>query len=279
MRLSELFEAKVLSSGLDGPLMDKDTIRVYHGTNDANFIISAVNHGVSGSMKVSRNYSYETNNNPLGLFVSPEITIARRFGDYILEFHTRVADLTSPVWPHGGSYPVTGEYSSQFDSDEDRKSEQLKSREYWSQHGDESIKNSDRPELAAMLSLSGERQALFNGDLNSNSIRAIWVDMNDGKGLTRLTRSNFIRLLSSGKLFGGRKEIDSSSDYNKLSDKLVAPRDSVSGDEFIDILLTRFPHQNREKLIGVILKNPKSIMRFLWNESQYKNIISDIKRL
>jgi hypothetical protein len=156
------------------PLKDSDIIRVYHGFNNVDDLFYTLEMGLSGKDRAKRIYSYETNNNPRGLFVTISLDVAKDFGNYIIELHSPVRELEAPLWP-GGSYTVQGQMAQYFSSEEDREETRLKRREDAKNAKEASIRNSDRPELAELL-FSGEQQALFTGDLNNNSIRAIWVN-------------------------------------------------------------------------------------------------------
>lgn len=156
------------------PLKDSDTIRVYHGFNNIQDLFYTLEKGLSGKERAKRIYSYEYNNNPKGLFVTISLDVAKYFGNYIIEIHTPVSELEAPLWP-GGSYTIQGQMSQYFRDESDREETLLKRREEAKNSKEESIRNSDRPELAELL-FSGEQQALFKGDLNPNSLRAIWVN-------------------------------------------------------------------------------------------------------
>jgi len=158
------------------PLTDNKTIRVYHGVNDLRQFIHMLQHGLSGNTKISRRYSYENDNNPKGLFVTPDLKVAKDFGSYVIEFHTKVSDLEAPVWP-GDSYTVQGDMEKFWKHDGEREEKRLADRERISndEQTPSPIRKSDRPELAASI-FTGESQALFTGDLNPNSIRAVWIN-------------------------------------------------------------------------------------------------------
>jgi hypothetical protein len=152
MKISTLFESLlnevyVIPKNDAGtqPLRDNDTIRVYHGTSDFETVFTAVTRGISGDRPVARRYSYESNNNPRGLFVSPDMKTVKDFGDYVLEFHTRVSDLESPVWPNG-TFTVQGQMSGIFHDQAERELERLRVRGIYTNDDLDVIRNSDRPE-------------------------------------------------------------------------------------------------------------------------------------
>lgn len=170
-------------------IKDTDILRVFHGFRDLDHAVSACRYGLSGKSRVGRVYSYEADNNPLGLFVSTDPSIAKEFGSYIIEFHAKVNELESPVWP-SGSYTVQGEYAQYFGGDEKKREEAREiARKRALESNIPSITQSDRPELAAQL-LQGELQALFVGDLTPNRITKIF-DRDTGK---MYTRNEFLKL-------------------------------------------------------------------------------------
>lgn len=175
MKIKEiLLEVKIIPHTMSAdemePLRETDSVLLYHGTNDINTIIGVSKYGLSGDTRAKRIYSYEFNNNPKGLFVTPDFKTAKEFGDYIIELHCRVSDLDAPVWP-GGGFTVQGQMAQYFNDEDDRKNAQMQRRQEYSRESEpEYIRLSDRPELAATLMAYGERQALFVGDLNANSV-------------------------------------------------------------------------------------------------------------
>lgn len=282
----KLNEAVVIQSQHTDALKDSDTIRVYHGTSDPNFLTLALTRGLSGGMRVSRRYSYEANNNPRGLFVSPDLRTAKEFGDYIIEFQTRVADLEAPVWP-GGSFTVQGGMSGIFSGDDEREAERMRRRGRFSQSEFEYIRNSDRPELAALLIFGGERQALFTGNLNANSIRAVWVSRDPtriGQQYERYKPSEVLDMANSGTLptrFGSNyssKNIEGDL-YRSVKNKVVNPRDSIGLDEFIDRLQTsRKIKIPREEIIEILKDNPDYVTRYVWSDEQANRIFRELER-
>lgn len=210
----------------DTPLKDNETIRVYHGFNKINEAVETAKYGLTGKERVSRRYSYESVNNPKGLFVSVQFdTVKREFSNgVVMEFSSKVSDLEAPVWHGGGSYFVQGDYTSGFENDEERNQQQLKNREKHAASEYPAIANSDRPELAWALYDGPERQALFVGDLNPNMIQAFWVnEIWITKNLTngpweRVSRKEFL------KRYG---DIEGSNTYEKKN-KVFKPADDFT---------------------------------------------------
>lgn len=217
------------------PLKDSDTIRVYHGVNDVADVYRIFQRGLSGQERADRRYSYEANNNPKGLFVTISLDVAKYFASYILEIHTKVSDLEAPVWP-GRGYTVQGQMAEYFNDEEDRERKRLLDREDAKKSEYESIRDSDRPELARLLYQDTEQQALFVGNLDSNSVRAIWVNDNlkispKYSSFTRMTPKEFL------KKFPYKEE-----KYDPLMYKhrVLKPREKFNLDIFLDRMLNEY---------------------------------------
>lgn len=266
-------------------LKDNQTVRVYHGTSEPEVVITALTRGISGGSPVVRKYSYEANNNPRGLFVSPDLRTAKEFGSYILEFHTRVSDLEAPVWP-GGSFTVQGGMAGTFSDAQERELERMRQREHWSQAEYEYVRNSDRPEMAALFLAAGERQALFTGDLNKNSIRAVWMSKDPsrvGQQYVRMSPKEFIDKFNREGIptsYGTHTRDEKDSEFTRtVKRRIIEPRDDVSGDEFIDAMIssTRIK-MPREQVAQILKDNPEYIRDRVWSERQYRRILSDLQR-
>ena len=229
------------------PLKDADTIRVYHAFNTPQDLYDILKYGTSGKLRAKRIYSYEANNNPKGFFVSIDFKTVKGFGQYIMELHTRVSDLEAPVWP-SGSYTVQGEYSKYWDEENPREKGTEAAREKAKQSKQDYIRNSDRPELADSLYDSYEKQALYVGDLDANSIRAIWVNKNmnkDGRYSTydRMSVKEFLKTHPSKpssehrfKIFTPREEFDVDvmlKRFNQRFDRMSTD-DILSGLKYVD---------------------------------------------
>jgi GNAT superfamily N-acetyltransferase len=191
------------------PLKDSDTIRVYHGFNSYEDAIMAVKFGLSGKERARRIYSYESNNNPKGLFVTLDFKTAKKFVSptnkrgisVIMELSVKVSDLEAPVWP-SGSYTVQGQMSQNWKDAEDRHvNGTLKARENASKSEFPFISQADRPEVAASL-MGPERQALFTGDINPNMIKTIFFSESGrpghfGKRFERISPKEFLNKFES----------------------------------------------------------------------------------
>lgn len=161
------------------PILDSDVIRVYHGFNKFDDVINVLNSGLSGKEKARRIYSFESGNNPYGLFVSVDFDIVKRnfaHSGVIIEFSTNVSDLESPVWVDGRSYFVQGEYTKSFKDMDEREKQRLLNRQKAGETPYDFISKSDRPELAQTIFDNPEKQALFIGDLNPNMIKYVWYN-------------------------------------------------------------------------------------------------------
>lgn len=283
MRITELLEATVINKKHDGPITDDMTIRVYHGAYEIETVLTALLHGLTGKAKVPRRYSYEANNNPSGLFVTPDLKTAKEFGDYILELHVRVHDLEAPVWPSGG-FTGQGQMASYFNSDDDREIERIRQRDRHKQSNEPNIANSDRPELAAWLLSPAEPQALFKGNLNPNSIRAVWVSKNPDRvdsPFARLSTAEFMQKYSKEGIAGRAGYVAMPDDKpsemrSKAKQKLVKPREMVDAAEFLKRLGQKCKHLPQSKILSLVKQNPDYIKRFVWNDDQYNHIAAGL---
>lgn len=214
------------------PLKDSDTIRVYHGFYDVQDLFYFLEMGTSGKIRASRVYSYEANNNPRGIFVSISLDVAKGFGDYVAEFHCKVSDLEAPVWP-GNSFTVQGQMAQYFDNDEQRETKRLENREQSKQSEYDSIKNSDRPELAESLFL-GEQQALFVGELDPNSIRAVWVTKTPhiSRNFSTFQRMSREEFLKKYKHLKGKRDY-----YRRSYNKVLKPREQFRLKTFLQKII------------------------------------------
>lgn len=247
----KVYEATVIQSDYKKttehkPLKDTDTIRVYHAFNDPKDLFNVLKYGTSGKLRAKRIYSYEANNNPNGLFVTIDLKTAKSFGQYIAEFHTKVSDLEAPVWP-GGRYTVQGEYSKYWSEENPREVGTQKAREEAEKSKYDYVRDSDRPELAEMLYNNSEHQALYTGDLNPNSIRAIWVNTDmkkDGRYSTykRMSIKEFLKNYKKEKpdehrfkVFKPREEFDASVMLDRFKKRFnMSKEDILSGLKMVD---------------------------------------------
>lgn len=227
------------------PLKDNETIIVYHGYSKFEEAILAAKFGLTGKERAKRRYSYESGNNPKGLFVSIDFGIIEREfsgGGVVLEFATQVKNLEAPVWVGGRSYFVQGEYTQSFKDDEERQQQQLANREKHGQSKYEAIRNSDRPELAWALYDGPERQALFVGDLNPNMIRVFWVnekmknERRYGGKWERLTRKEFLNRYDNDEnlkqKYVGNDKPEYSDNYYDKNQKMFQPAEDFNTDVF-----------------------------------------------
>lgn len=272
-----LNEVRVITRKESEPLKDTDSILVYHGTSSTELVKQWITKGLTGDTKANRTYSYEFNNNPKGLFVTPDLDTAKEFGTLIIEFHASVSDLESPVWPNG-TFTGQGQMSGRFDSEEEREEERQRIRKQHNQSEDDVIKNSDRPELAVILISGGERQALFIGDLNPHFVKAVWIKDEPDKSkstYTRFSPKEFIRLLKQDKLSNFRYNRGGLSDDDK-NDLVINPREFLSGEEFIQRIINSYPERMRqtlthEKVKSIFTKEPMSLRKEVWSDRQFKH--------
>lgn len=287
MRIRDIMEVAVVGKEYDHPLKDSDTVKVYHGTSSLDFVITAVKRGFTGDTYADRIYSYEANNNPKGLFVTPDFFTAKYFGQYVIEFHAQVKELESPVWPNG-SFTVQGGMTGVFSDKQERELERMRQREKFTNSDMEYIRNSDRPELAAIFLASGERQALFVGSVNPKSVKAIWVPSDPNRDaryqtLIRLKPEQFLKKLKSGikTSYSTVTDVDRNSDIDtKTGGKLVLPRERISIDEFIDRLIDRYSGRelDRDYVIGVLFDSPDYITRNVWSDAQAEQLRAELEQ-
>lgn len=241
----KLNEVRVLSKDSiikDAPLKNTDVIRVYHGFDNYQDALIALKFGLSGKERVGRIYSYEANNNPTGLFVTPDFETAKYFThprgeegiSIILELHVKVADLEAPVWP-SGRFTIPGELSQYWDDEQDRYQRgTLKAREAAKSSKYEFISQSDKPEVAHSLTV-GEPQALFVGDLNPNMIKNVWFGKSGDygkriKSFKRISRNDFLRKFKDYKF---KKDYDGNrsrkeKEYDDKKERFFNPNDDFS---------------------------------------------------
>lgn len=277
------------------PLKDSDTIRVYHGFNHYEDAIRSVKFGFSGKEKAKRIYSYESNNNPNGLFVTLDIETAKKFTHprgkrgvvAIMEINVKVSDLEAPVWP-GGSYTVQGQMSQNWKDSEDRHiNGTLRDREAAKQSKSPFINGSDRPELAATLA-GNENQALFIGDINPNMIKSIFFGESGKHGLTpknleRLSVKEFL-----GKFDNHEPESDymgnqsnKSYEYHNAKGKVLKPTDDLTIDNLKNAFesgkYSRF-YDDIDEFIKLVIKHGIEDKLF-WPKqvTQLPNLIKDLE--
>lgn len=248
--LEKLYEVRYIQPYSDInnniPILDNETIVVFHGFNKFEHALLAGKFGISGKEKAKRIYSYESGNNPKGLFVSINFDLVERnfaHGGAIIEFATKVANLEAPVWVGGRGYFVQGEYTKSFNSPDEREQQRLLNRQKEKQNEYPAIANSDRPELAYTLYENPEKQALFIGDLNPNMIRAFWVNdilknerRTNGQWV-RMSRHEFLNkyyskdnLMINKSTFRGTEKTYSDDYYDKSS-KIFLPSEDFSIDK------------------------------------------------
>ena len=228
------------------PFEEDDTIRVYHAFRDMNDALITAQHGLSGQSRAARVYSYESNNNPKGLFITTNLDTAKKFTIYgaIMEFTCKYSELEIPVWP-GGGYTVQGQMSQYWDYDrieEQRQEAILKQREEAKKSKYEAIANSSRPELAEMLTSPSEYQALFTGHLNPTRIEGFWVQERTGSQplLTdpwnELSREEFIESVEYQMSVGFDKQPRIADQHMEIQSKVFLPEDPFDPTTFVQKL-------------------------------------------
>lgn len=246
------------------PFKDTDVLRVYHGFYNPKHAYQFCKYGASGKELASRLYSFETNNNPYGLFVTSNFETAKEFSRptnkiaAIIEFHARGKDLEAPVWPSGG-YTVQGQMAHYWKGDTlkkqmaDRETGRLKARsdiEKSDRTDLDFAKKSDRPELAQSLFYSREYQALFVGDLDPNMIRAVWVfeGEQDPKYGTfeRYSRKEFLEKYK--QLDDSKEPYEKRGGTDHPMEKIYKPSEDWAGmDDFVKRYVKRFRYKKDDE--------------------------------
>lgn len=135
-----------------------------------------------------------------------------------------------------------------------RKREELKKF-----HNDENIKNSDYPDVINSLFNNYESQALFVGNLDPNSIRAIWISPNfkitpEIQTFKRISPKQFLKKY---------KELDLRKD--KKNFKIFKPREKFD----LDVLIYRIQknyNMSKEQILKILKTiDLKSMKIHLWD--------------
>ena len=256
------------------PFEEDTEIRVYHGFRDMNDAIITAKYGISGQERAGRVYSYEANNNPMGLFITSNFNSAKEFTTHgsIMEFVCKFSELEIPVWP-GGGYTVQGEMSQRWDSEDiegQRQEAILKQREEARQSEYEAIAKSSRPEVAQMLTSPGEYQALFIGNLNPSRISKFWIQEKQedyarvDDPWKEMSKDEFIETIqySMSKDLSGRERM--TDQHRDIENKAFAPEDAF----------------NHETLLQKISEHGYDAVKILelikrWGEDQAQSILKD----
>lgn len=235
------------------PLLDGDTVTVYHGFRDFVHAVSLARHGLSGKCRVPRVYSYESDNNPCGLFVTLSKKTAAEFvGAYdnqaMVELRANVGDLEAPVWP-GGSYTVQGQYSQYFGHGPAGRSARNQRRVAAGQEIDKEVENdperldhvakSDNRLLAYMLTNSREHQALFVGHLNPSEIVCWHVrpkDSYNDDAWEKISNEEFLSRYADVKI----------SKDDKADMRVFLPDEDFDGEQMIERIAKRHAGGNIE---------------------------------
>ena len=230
------------------PLMDSETIRVYHGFNSFKDAVKVLERGLSGRERAARIYSYEIGNNPYGLFVTTDFKMAKSFSHsgVIIEFSTKVSDLEAPVWVGGRSYYVQGEYTQSFKDMDEREQQRLINRQKSGESPYDQISKSDRPELADTIFNNSEKQALYKGDLNPNMIKRVWY--NERLHKERLTNGNWVKL--SRNEFMKKVPDENKEKYDRWIK--YKPNDNFDFDEFVELYLEGDLEENIDTLEDIL---------------------------
>ena len=250
------------------PLKAGDTVRVFHGFRDLPDAIMACRYGLSGKTRAARVYSYESDNNPHGLFVTLNFKTAAEFGGTIIEFVARSEELEAPVWP-GGSYTVQGQMSQYFGHGAKgraarharrRAARDEVSRDFAGRPDPDNwrhVTDSDDVLTANVLLNSHEFQALFIGDLNPGRIAAVYTrDHNTVNSTwTKHSVTDFVAASQEPKWSPERNQ----------GDRFFKPEDKFDGERFLAAINAKYGGRNG--------KDMEETVRGIWFmclESQHK---------
>jgi hypothetical protein len=287
MRFKEFIEMHHAYDNIDwdtkfNPIKKGDTLRVFHGFNSFKDAYSAAVYGLSGRSFADRRYSYESDNNPYGLFITLDLKTATKFtsavqDEVIMEFNAREEDLESPVWP-GGSFTVQGQMSQYFGhwpkGKRKRQQAHKEAEKEWEKTANDRklthIQQSDNKHKAAILTHSGEYQALFIGDLNPQDIAAFHIrplPYNYDNPWQRLTREEFIE-----------KYKEKYEDYKpggyKLEPehKVFLPAEEFEPNKFVQGMMKRFDNSQEEMMDSL-----KTIWQLITRKTNRGNWMSSME--
>lgn len=281
-----LFEVRVFRPDVrafksEEPLKDTDTIRVYHGFHKFEEAIIAAKFGISGKQRAKRIYSYESNNNPYGLFVTLDFDKAKEFAyprdghKVIFEINAKVSDLEAPVWP-SGQYVVQGQMAQFWDNEEDRHQRgTIAAREKASKDDLDFVSKSDRPEVAYTL-VYLENQALFTGDLNPNMINSIWYGKSEkghGYNPSQLTKMSRLQFLKQFDTHEPERDVmgnftPAGDDYYNKQNRIFKPNDNFDEEKFLQGIINKewaeTPEEAKRVVQKVIKKDSHYIEQLMW---------------
>lgn len=242
------------------PLKKGDTVRLFHGFREARDAVRLARNGLSGASRVGRVYSYESDNNPKGLFVTLSRRVADNFvGSYpprtMVEFNAKVEDLDAPVWPNG-SYTVQGQMAAYWGHGHEgvrKRRAQQKNLRQDSKVAEPHIRDSDDPAVASTLFFDPEMQALFVGHLNPSDITCFWVEETRGDWKSYDREEYLSRFASAGKeddrdyhrIFTAGEDFDGNKFLAHLKDSAGSGVESTLENLWRDVL--KAPVQGRAR--------------------------------
>lgn len=223
------------------PIKAGDTIKVYHGFDNKVNAVLAAKYGLSGKLRAMRRYSYETWNNPKGLFVTAEKKLAQWFaaGDgVVIEFIAKYEELEPPVWA-GNLQDIMGQSTPKGDWESyqfKNKSQRKKAQDYYAKQilDDQPayIKNSDNPYMALIMH-NVEGQSLFIGNLNPNRIISFSEPEDNWKEKDLKEFLNKYKDLDVESL--------NVSSYHKHDKKIFMPDEEFDADKFVKTISSKYP--------------------------------------
>ena len=282
-----LIEIRVIDYLSDfNPINDSDKIRVYHGFYTSNDAYRVLTSGLSGQEQAKRIYSYESGNNPKGLFVSISFnTVKKNFASsgIIIEFDTIATNLEAPVWKGQDSYFVQGQYTKNFANDDERNVEIQRKREKYGKEdpegkwGKNRISKSQRPELADSIFNNAEHQALFIGNLNPNEIKNVWF--HEGRFFNNTTLGEWVRYDRKTFLrkYGNDLKSEKRSRGDNPTPRIFNPNDDLTVDKLKQIALKN--EWDYEGLVDDIKNGRGAEEYYLWPKQvrQFRELVQNKK--
>lgn len=246
------------------PFKKDDTITVYHGFRDIDDAILVGKYGTSGAKRANRVYSYESDNNPRGLFVTPHLKTAKEFGSVVFEFDSVMSELEPPVWP-GGSYTVQGGYSQYWGHGREGRAKRAKAQtslrqSYRDEKNPEWMRNSDDPLLAKTLAGMGEQQALYIGHLNPNRIKRVYLRDFDRKTFTYTSDWYDISLKEFLEKYPSN-EYEKTEKFRDATSKVFGADEQFNGEQFLQKIKQKYrlddPDETLANIWGVYVLDAK----------------------
>jgi hypothetical protein len=280
MKFKKWLESREFHLGMNPeeiePIKKHDKLRVYHGFYSIADAINVALHGTSGKIKAKRVYSYESDNNPRGIFVTLDLKTAKEnfsSSSAVMQFSALESELEPPVWP-SGSYTVQGQMAQYFyqhpQGAKIGRAEKLKQeKEKASKDQYKAISQSHRPELANTL-FGREMQALYMGHLEPNRIEGFHVQRKQKDYRTTDDPWEFISVQDFINEFGQNFDYKSASDYNSRY-RMFTPDQEFSWQQMANHINNKYQKYNLKTEEDVYKKIIKIFMPKDFKEGLKRN--------